>query len=57
MFNLYNASVGVSYAQIRNDTGAAYMPFTLGGGLGSANNGVVAGEDPKLWSMTIRHAF
>jgi predicted porin len=51
-------SVGVSYAQIRNDTGAAYMPFTQGSAaIGSPSTGVVAGEDPKVWSMTVRHAF
>ncbi len=52
-------SVGVTYAQIKNDAGATYTPFTTqtfgqGGALG---HGALAGEDPRFWSMTIRHAF
>jgi predicted porin len=50
-------SLGVTYASIKNDTGAAYTPFTAAGGLGSTLNAVAAGEDPRLWSVTIRHAF
>ena len=50
-------SLGVTYASIRNDAGAAYQPFTATGGLGAAVNAAAAGEDPRFWSMTIRHAF
>ncbi|HEV8095922.1 MAG TPA: porin, partial [Burkholderiales bacterium] len=50
-------SVGVTYASIRNDVGAAYAPFTSTGGLGSPSNTPAAGEDPRLWSMTIKHSF
>lgn len=50
-------SVGVTYAQISNDTGAAYTLFTSGGALGTAAHTSLAGEDPRMWSMTIRHAF
>ena len=51
-------SVGVTYAQISNDTGATYTPFTGNGGLGGgAAHTALAGEDPRFWSMTIRHAF
>jgi predicted porin len=51
-------SVGVTYAQIRNDTGAIYTLFTSNGALGGgAPHQSLAGEDPKMWSMTIRHAF
>jgi len=51
-------SVGATYAQISNDTGATYTPFTGAGGIGGgANHAPLAGEDPKFWSMTIRHAF
>jgi predicted porin len=51
-------SVGVTYAQIKNDAGATYTPFTGNGGLGGgAAHTALAGEDPRFWSMTIRHAF
>ena len=51
-------SVGVTYAQIKNDAGATYTPFTGNGGLGGgAPHTALAGEDPRFWSMTIRHAF
>jgi predicted porin len=50
-------SVGITYAKITNDAGAAYNFFTstsLGNSLGSA---ITAGEDPRLFAGTIRHAF
>ena len=51
-------SVGLTYAQISNDTGATYTPFTGNGGLGGgAAHTALPGEDPRFWSMTIRHAF
>jgi predicted porin len=51
-------SVGVTYASITNDTGATYTPFTGNGALGGgAAHTALAGEDPRFWSMTIRHAF
>ena len=50
-------SLGVTYASIRNDVGAFYVPFTSTGGIGAASNSIFAGEDPRLWSVTIRHAF
>jgi predicted porin len=51
-------SVGLTYAQISNDTGAFYTPFTANSGLsGGAPHGALPGEDPRFWSMTIRHAF
>jgi len=50
-------SVGVGYARIRNDTGAQYNFFTTAGALGSASAAVAAGEDPRLVSFTVRHAF
>ena len=49
-------SVGVTYAQIKNDVGATYTPFTTGGFSQPAHT-PFAGEDPRFWSMTIRHAF
>jgi predicted porin len=50
-------SVGVTYAQISNDAGATYTPFTAGGALGAPGHNALPGEDPRFWSMTIRHAF
>jgi len=50
-------SVGITYAKITNDVGAAYNFFTstsLGNSTGSA---VAAGEDPRLFAGTLRHAF
>ena len=50
-------SVGLTYAKITNDVGAAYNFFTstsLGNSTGSA---ITAGEDPRLFASTIRHAF
>ncbi len=50
-------SVGLTYAKITNDVGAAYNFFTtasLGNSAGAAAN---AGEDPRLIAATIRHAF
>ena len=48
-------SVGVTYASINNHTNAGYNFFT-GGSLGN-NGSVLAGEDPKLFAATLRHAF
>ena len=48
-------SVGVTYASINNHTNAGYNFFT-GGSLGN-NGSVLAGEDPKMFAATLRHAF
>jgi predicted porin len=51
-------SVGVTYAQIKNDPGASYTPFTAAGGLGGGGpHAALPGEDPRFFSMTVRHAF
>jgi predicted porin len=51
-------SLGVTYASIRNDEFATYTPFTSNGALGGGTSHTAqAGEDPRFWSMTIRHAF
>ena len=52
-------SVGVTYAKINNNTGAAYNFFTNAnsGGFGSGNAAPAAGEDPRLLAFNIRHAF
>jgi predicted porin len=48
-------SVAVTYARINNDAAAAYSLFTMTGlGIGA---GTLAGEDPRMWALTLRHAF
>lgn len=49
-------SVAVAYAKITNNAAAAYNFFT-NTTLGVANIGLAAGEDPKLWAVTLRHTF
>lgn len=57
---VYNLSkrtnVALGYAQINNGAAATYNFFTSTS-LGSADAGLKAGEDPRLWSLTMRHAF
>jgi len=53
-------SVGLTYAKITNDAGAAYNFFTRNtGAQGNSAAGATpnAGEDPRLLAATIRHAF
>ena len=50
-------SVGLTYAKITNDVGAAYNFFTSTSLGNSAGSAVTAGEDPRLVAATIRHAF
>lgn len=53
-------TVGLGYARITNDAGAAYNFFVnsdFGGVLGSASAAVAAGEDPRILTFTIRHGF
>jgi len=51
-------SVAATYAQIKNDAGATYNLFTSTSiAIGSGDAGVFAGEDPRMWSITLRHAF
>lgn len=50
-------SVGVTYAKIDNEVGAAYNFFTNTGALGSTSSTMVAGEDGQLIAFTVRHAF
>ena len=49
-------SVGLTYAKITNDAGAAYNLFT-GTSLGNSPAAAAVGEDPRLMAATIRHAF
>jgi len=50
-------SVGISYVAVRNDPGAVYNVYGGGGGLASTNAAPLPGEDPRLWSLAIKHAF
>jgi len=49
-------SVGVSYSKITNDAGSTYNHFTTTS-LGDASAAIAAGEDPRIFAATIRHAF
>lgn len=49
-------SLALSYARITNDDGARYQLFT-GTAFGLATPVGAVGEDPRLWSVTMRHAF
>lgn len=52
-------AISFTYAQIKNEAGAAYDLFTnkTPAGFGSTNSAVAAGEDPQLLAVTVRHAF
>jgi predicted porin len=49
-------SAAFTYARINNNPGAMYNFFT-GVGLGGQVVATVAGEDPRMWGVTLRHAF
>jgi predicted porin len=51
------SSVGITYAQIKNDPLATYNFFTTTSGIGSADAAVKPGEDPSLWALTVAHKF
>jgi predicted porin len=51
-------SAAITYAAINNHSGATYNLFTSTSlGLGASGGGMLAGEDPKMWGVTLRHAF
>jgi len=51
-------SLGLTYARIRNDSGASYQLYQDNGGTQSSTNATpLPGEDPQLLSTTIKHAF
>ncbi|TAK45393.1 MAG: porin [Betaproteobacteria bacterium] len=50
-------SAGITYARIANDAGAFYNLYNSAAGQGSASAAVAAGEDPRIWSFALRHAF
>jgi len=49
-------SVGITYAIIKNSANAGYQLFTSQS-LGLATGGTMAGEDPRIFGTTFRHAF
>jgi predicted porin len=49
-------SLALTYARIRNDVGATYQLFTSTS-LGDSSAAIVAGEDPRIFGLTMRHAF
>jgi predicted porin len=49
-------SVALTYAQIKNQANGTYNFFT-NVGLGAGGVAVQAGEDPKMYGLTMRHAF
>jgi predicted porin len=49
-------SLAVTYARINNSSNAGYQLFTSQS-LGVATGGTMAGEDPRMFGTTIRHAF
>lgn len=49
-------AVGLTYARINNQANAGYQFFTSQS-LGLPTGGTMAGEDPRLFGATIRHAF
>lgn len=50
-------AIGLTYARIVNDVGAFYNLYNSAAGQGSPSAAVAAGEDPRIWSFVIRHAF
>lgn len=51
-------SAALTYAQINNKAAGTYNFFTSTSlGLGGSAGGILAGEDPKMFGLTLRHAF
>jgi len=51
-------SLSLTYAKITNDVAAAYNLFTSAAlGVGAGAGAIAAGEDPRMWGVTVRHAF
>ena len=50
-------SLGLSYARIANDAAARYNLYNSAAAQGSASAAVAPGEDPRIWSLGLRHAF
>jgi len=49
-------SLALTYARLNNNSGAGYQLFTSQS-LGVQTGGTMAGEDPRMFGTTIRHAF
>ena len=50
-------SIGIAYVTVQNDPGAFYNVYGGGGGFASTNAAPLPGEDPRLWSLAVKHAF
>jgi predicted porin len=50
-------AIGISYATVKNDSGAFYNVYGGSAGYASANAAPLPGEDPRVWSLSIKHAF
>lgn len=51
-------SLALTYAKINNEAAANYSLFTSTAlGLGAGGQATLAGEDPRMWGVTMRHAF
>ncbi len=51
-------SAAFTYARINNKDGAFYNLFTSNGlGVGTAMTAANAGQDPRMWGITLRHAY
>jgi predicted porin len=51
-------SAALTYAKISNSSGSQYNFFTSTSlGLGTGGTAIAAGEDPKMFGVTLRHAF
>lgn len=50
-------AIGISYTTVKNDAGAFYNVYGGGAGYASANAAPLPGEDPRVWSLSIKHAF
>jgi predicted porin len=51
-------SVALTYASIKNNSNGTYNFFTSTSlGIGGAAGGINAGEDPRMYALTLRHAF
>ncbi|MDX1376109.1 MAG: porin [Burkholderiales bacterium] len=51
-------SLALTYAEIRNDSGAVYNLYNSAASQGGSADAVVApGEDPRIIGVTMRHAF
>lgn len=50
-------AIGISYATVKNDSGAFYNVYGGSAGYASANAAPLPGEDPRVWSLSVKHAF